>query len=98
MAILFQVGLGVSGVEGTFRLSAEATLLALRKAERTLAALLSTTLDDLAIELASGHHTSALRKVHFYSLAFLSHCQMHCFIICWYLSSSEHATLQGKSP
>jgi hypothetical protein len=58
-----QAALGVCGVEGTFRRACEVTLYAMRGAKHSLATLLRSTLYDPTVELASGQHTSALRKV-----------------------------------
>lgn len=61
--------LGATGVEGTFRAAAEATLGALRQRSGHLSALLAANLRDPSLDWASGQHDSAARKVQ--AVAFL---------------------------
>lgn len=57
-----QAALGVTGVEGTFRLGAESALAALRASEGSLSTVLLSTLNTPSVELSSGHHMSAMHK------------------------------------
>ncbi len=61
--LLLQSALGVTGVEGAFRLGAEAALAALRASEAPLSTVLLSTLNAPSVELSSGHHMSAMHKV-----------------------------------
>ncbi|CAL8462813.1 g2346 [Coccomyxa elongata] len=57
-----QSALGVTGVEGAFRLGAESALAALRASEGSLSTVLLSTLNAPSLELSSGHHMSAMHK------------------------------------
>ncbi|BDA50909.1 probable serine/threonine-protein kinase SMG1 at C-terminar half [Coccomyxa sp. Obi] len=57
-----QSALGVTGVEGAFRLGAESALAALRASEGALSTVLLSTLNAPSVELSSGHHMSAMHK------------------------------------